>query len=68
MPPDPLEGVVPSALPLMQFVTSQHLYPPFYPPHRTLLEPPLVMSEMCCSQHYVRIQHSEGRMHQWRLT
>ena len=41
MPPDPLEGVVPLALPLMQFVTSQHLYPPFHFPHRTLLEPPL---------------------------
>ena len=30
-PSTPLEGVQPSALPLMQFVTSQHLYPPFNP-------------------------------------
>ena len=32
MSPDPLEGVMPSALPLMQFVTLQHFRPPFHPP------------------------------------
>ena len=32
MAPDLFEGVAPSALPLMQFVTSQYFYPPFYAP------------------------------------
>ena len=40
----PLEGVVPSALQLMQFVTSQHLNPPFHPPPPDFVEPSLIGS------------------------